>query len=289
VVDGIWRIHVQSRTQWKAVNFKPYNTSLISFDLPKGKWGFGAQIANERAGIGNYNVLQGLVSAAYTVPVSRNKAHVLSFGVQAGVTQKSVEYQLYTFNNQYITSNGGGFDNTLATNESFSSNKVILPVVNAGVMYYYARQQSKLNPFIGLSSFNLLTPKETFFGANNKLPMRHYLHAGVRVNITELFYLVPKVLIMQQGKANEQTFACDAGLFLKNSETYLLAGLIYRTKDASILSLGARKKNYIAKISYDFNTSTLTPTSNGRGGFEVSFTYIKTKDETREKKICPRL
>jgi type IX secretion system PorP/SprF family membrane protein len=289
VVDGVWRIHLQHRTQWKAVNFKPYNNSLISFDMPVGKWGFGAQIMNARAGIGNYNALQGLISVGYTVPVSRNKAHVLSFGVQGGVTQKTVEYLLHTFNNQYITSNGGGFDNSLSNGESFASNKEVVPVVNAGIMYYYARQQSKLNPFIGISSFNLLEPKESFFNANNKLPMRHYLHAGVRINITELFYLLPKVLIMQQGKANEQTLACDAGFFLKNSEMWLLGGLVYRNKDAAILSLGLRKKNYIGKVSYDFNTSSLSPTSNGRGGIEVSFTYIKTKEESREKKICPRL
>lgn len=289
VVDGIWRIHLQHRTQWKAVNFKPYNTSLVSFDMPVKKWGFGAQIMNARAGIGNYNALQGIVSAAYTVPLTKNKAHNLSIGVQGGVMQKTVEYGLYTFNNQYVTSNGGGFDNSLTTGESLVSAKEVVPVVNAGVMYYYAKQQSRLNPFIGFSSFNLLEPKETFFNSNNKLPMRHYLHTGVRINLTELIYILPKVLIMQQKNASEQTFACDAGFYFKRAETYLIGGVVYRNKDAAILAIGAKKRNYVAKISYDFNTSTLTPASTGRGGFEVSFTYIKTKDESRETKICPRL
>lgn len=287
--EGDWRVHLQYRTQWKAVNFKPYNTALLSFDMPYKKWGFGAQIMNARAGIGNYNALQLILSAAYTVPLTANKAHNLSIGVQAGGTQKSVEYQLYTFNNQYVTSQGGGFDNTLNTNESFASNKLIIPAANAGILYYYAKQQSKINPFIGLSSFNLLMPNESFFSANNKLPMRHYLHTGVRVNITELFYLLPKLLIMKQGNANEQTLALDAGYFLKHGETYLLGGIVYRNKDAAILSLGARKENYVAKISYDFNTSSLNPTSSGRGGFEISFTYIKMKEKPKEKKICPRI
>lgn len=289
VIDGSWRIHGQYRTQWKAVNFKPYNTALLSFDAPYKKWGFGGQIMNSRAGIGNFNALQGLVSAAYTIPLTKNKAHNLTFGVQAGGTQKSMEYKLYTFNNQYITTNGGGFDQSLNTNETFASQSIIIPVVNAGAMYYYAKQQSKLNPFVGFSSFNLLTPTETFFGGSNKLPMRHYLHAGVRINITELFYLLPKVLVMRQGSADEQTLALDAGLFFKHSELYLLAGAVYRTKDAAILSLGAKKNNYVAKVSYDFNTSTLTPNTNGKGGFEISFTYIKMKEKAKGKKICPRL
>ena len=289
VVDGTWRIHGQYRTQWKAVNYKPYNTALISFDAPYKKWGFGIQLANSRAGIGNYNALQCLVSAAYTIPLTKNKAHNLSFGVQAGGTQKSMEYQLYTFNNQYITTNGGGFDQSLATNETFASQSIIIPVVNAGAMYYYAKQQSKINPFIGFSSFNLLEPTETFFGSNNKLPMRHYLHAGARLNLTELVYLLPKVLIMKQGKADEQTFALDAGFYFKHAQLYFLSGMVYRTKDAAILMFGAKKNNYIAKISYDFNTSTLNPNTNGRGGFEISFTYVKLKEQAKGKKICPRL
>ena len=32
VFQGDWRVHGQYRTQWKAVNFKPYNSALISFD-----------------------------------------------------------------------------------------------------------------------------------------------------------------------------------------------------------------------------------------------------------------
>ena len=45
VFDGEWRIHTQCRTQWKAVNFKPYTAGLISFDMPYKKWGFGASLS----------------------------------------------------------------------------------------------------------------------------------------------------------------------------------------------------------------------------------------------------
>ena len=194
VVDGEWRVHAHYRNQWSSVNFKPYNTALVSFDMPVGKWGFGGQIINYRAGIGNYNALQGLASAAYTVPITRNKAHVLSIGIQGGATQKRVEYQLHTFNNQYTTTNGGGFDNGLPNGESFNGQAFVIPDLNAGILYYYAKQQSRINPFIGASVFNLLTPKESWYGATNKLPMRFYVHAGTRVNITETIYLIPKVL-----------------------------------------------------------------------------------------------
>ena len=53
VVDANFRVHAQYRNQWRSVAFKPYNTALISLDAPVGKWGFGGQIMNMRAGVGN--------------------------------------------------------------------------------------------------------------------------------------------------------------------------------------------------------------------------------------------
>lgn len=161
---------------------------------------------------------------------------------------------------------------------------MIVPVVNASVLYYFSKQQSKLNPFIGLSAFNLLNPKESFFNQDNRLPIRYYLHVGSRVNITELFYLLPKVLIMQQRKFSEQTYSVEAGYFLKGSETYLLAGLIYRNKDAMIATFGVKKENMIVKLAYDINLSSLSTVSSGKGGFELSFTYMHQKNKPKVEK-----
>lgn len=289
VVEGQWRLHAQYRTQWKAVNFKPYQTALVSFDKPVKNWGFGGQITNYRAGIGNYNVLQGLASIGYTIPLDKKRANIISFGVQGGLSQKSVEHQLHTFDNQYTTTNGGFFDNSLANGESFGGQSFVIPELNVGFLYYYAKQQSKLNPFIGVSAFNLLTPNESWYGVDNKLPMRYYAHAGMRINISETLYLIPKALYQRQNEFNELTVATDIGIFLKKSELYLIGGLIYRANDAAIASIGLKKENYIARVSYDVNLSTLTAASTGRGGFEVSFTYMHQNKDKKTVKICPRL
>jgi type IX secretion system PorP/SprF family membrane protein len=289
VFEGNWRVHAQYRTQWRSVNFKPYNSALVSVDVPKGKWGFGGQVMNFRAGIGNFNVAQGLFSAAYTTPIDKGKGHNISFGLQAGLAQKSVEYQLLTYNNQYTTFNGGGFDQTISADENFSGQSLIVPVTNAGIMYFFSKQEAFLNPFVGVSAFNLIEPQESFFGADNRLPMRFYGHVGTRINITETFYVLPKILIMQQREFQEQTYAVDVGYFLKNAELYLIGGVIYRYGDAGILTLGAKMDNFVAKLGYDFNVSTLSTVSSGRGGFELSLTYIHIKNKPKTAKICPRL
>jgi type IX secretion system PorP/SprF family membrane protein len=290
LVDADWRVHVQYRNQWKAVAFKPYNTGLISFDAPVGKWGFGGQIIEMRAGIGNYNVLQGMASAAYTVSFDKKQFHNLSLGVQAGATQKTIEYKLYTFDNQYTTANGGGFDQSIASGENFANQSQILPQVNAGALYYYSKIQSRLNPFIGFSAFNITQPKETFFNMNNVLPIRYYIHGGIRINVTEQLYFIPKVLVMRQLNSNEQTEALDVGYYLSAQKIYILGGVVYRNLDAAAFSLGARLENIIAKVSYDVNVSSLARASNGRGAFEISITYMsKKKRKAKLTAACPRI
>jgi type IX secretion system PorP/SprF family membrane protein len=289
VVDANIRVHGQYRNQWRSVTFKPYNTALLSLDIPKGKWGFGGQIINMRAGVGNYNALQGLLSVAYAVPLDKNQYHNISFGLQGGVTQKRMEAGLYTYNNQYNSANGGSFDQSLASGESFNRQSFLIPQVNAGFMYFNAKQQSRLNPFLGYSVFNLTNPKESFYSGSSKLPIRHYAHAGLRINVTELFYVLPKVLIMMQKNASEQLYSIDAGYFFKEQEFYLLGGYNYRFKDASVIYIGARKNNYIAKIAYDANTSSLKDASKYRGAFEISFTYLGKKSKSKEVRNCPRL
>jgi len=289
VFQGSWRLHGQYRTQWKAVNFKPYTQGLVSFDMPFKKWGFGIQLANFRAGIGNYNAFQGLLSVAYTTPIDKNKNHNFSFGIQGGIVQKSVEYQLLSFNNQYTTTNGGEFDMTVNPNESIGGQSLITPSLNAGFLYFFAKQESRFNPFVGISAFNLLEPKESFTNFDNRLPMRFYGHIGTRINITEVLYVIPKVLYMQQRKFSEQTYAVDIGYYMKGSDIYLLGGIIYRNKDAMIVSLGARMNAFVVKVGYDVNVSSLASSSTGRGGLELSLTYIHQKKKSVSDKICPRL
>jgi type IX secretion system PorP/SprF family membrane protein len=304
VFEGDWRVHGQYRTQWRSVNFKPYQTGLISYDMSKNKWGFGAQISNFRAGQGNFNAAQGTVSVAYTTPIDKKKYHNLSFGIQGGLTQKSLEYQLLTYNNQYSTTNGGTFDTGLPTGESFEGQSFVIPNVNAGLLYFFARQQARLNPFVGLSAFNLTTPQETFYDADNRLPIRYYGHFGTRINITELFYIIPKVLVMNQGEYWEQTYAADAGYYMKEADMYLTAGLLFRTvgfpksvgaesskisSDAMLITAGAKMENITLRVGYDLNISSLSTVSNGRGGFELSLTYVNQKRKTTNEKICPRI
>lgn len=289
LIDSKIRAHGHFRNQWNAVAYKPFTTALVSVDAPVNKWGFGGQVSNMRAGIGNYNVFQLLGSAAYSIPLDENKYHNLSLGLQAGFTQKRMEYQVFTFDSQWSGQNGGSFDKSLPNNENFGARAQFQEAVNAGILYYYAKQQSRINPFIGFSAFNLTRPRETFFGSDNRLPMRFYAHAGTRLNVNELLYFTPKILLYYQARIQQQTYALDAGYYFKGEKFYALAGYIYRAKDASVAYIGLKKDNYIIKIGYDFNTSSLRNTTKTRGAYEISLTWMGKKEKTEEIKNCPRL
>lgn len=92
-----------------------------------------------------------------------------------------------------------------------------------------------------------------------------------------------------QKNASEQLYSIDLGYFFKEQEFYVLGGLNYRNKDAAVFYVGALKNNYIAKIGYDANTSSLKDASKYRGAFEISLTYMAKKSTKKETRHCPRL
>jgi type IX secretion system PorP/SprF family membrane protein len=289
LMDSKVRFHAQYRNQWNAVAYKPLTTALVSFDVPKGKWGIGGQITNMRAGLGNYNALQILGSLSYCVALDKKKYHNLSFGLQAGVTQKRIEYQVLTFDSQWTTANGGSFNRDQSSGENFGNGVQFQEAVNFGALYFFGKQQSRINPFVGASFFNLTRPREQFVGSDNRLPIRSFYHAGVRLNVSELFYFIPKALFYTQAGQFQQTYAVDAGYFFKGERFFALGGYLYRTGDASVAYLGLKKDNYIIKLSYDFNTSSLRTVSKTRGAYELSFTWLGKKNKNNEVKNCPRL
>jgi hypothetical protein len=94
---------------------------------------------------------------------------------------------------------------------------------------------------------------------------------------------------MKQGTAFEQTYAVDGGYYLKQGNLFIIAGYVFRAKDASVASLGFKKDNYLLKFGYDFNTSSLKTASKSRGAMEIAFTYLVGKEKITKVKHCPRL
>ncbi len=286
--DGKYRAHLHYRTQWSTVSTKPFTTTGVAFDMPIKKIGVGLQIMNYRAGAGSYNSLSAVLSFSYDL-ASKTNMHHLAVGAQAGMVQKSMSGDKFLFGNQYDAANGGGFNSGIPSGETFKNTNFVIPSVNAGLLYYYAKSNARLNPFLGFSAFNLTQPEEAFFENGSKLPIRFYVHGGIKINVNEKIQLLPKVLFMKQLDNRELTVSCMLNYYLKGANTYFIVGPTYRYKDAAILDVGIKKGAYAARISYDINTSPLKTVSYYRGGFEASLTYTMGKHKANPSVNCPRL
>jgi len=287
--DGTYRVHAQYRTQWGSVSSKPFNSAAISFDMPYKNFAFGAQILNNRAGAGNYNALGIAINGAYNFAISKNGFHKISLGVQGGIIQKSVDFNNLYFENQYTIAGGGTFDQSLPTGETFGANSFMVPDVNVGILYYFGKDQSRFNPFIGYSLFHITQPTETFYNVDNKLPMRQVVHGGVKINVSERVQLLPKGLFMQQQNDQELIYGLIIHYQLKKAGAILIFGPSFRSNDAFIIEGGLKLGNYEGRISYDYNTSSLSNYSDGKGGFEISLTYIPKIFNPTPIKNCPRI
>ena len=287
---GDMRLHGHYRNQWTAIANKPFTTYLLAVDFNKGKWAFGGQIANRRAGLSNFNHISALPSLAYHHLVGAKKIHKMSYGLQVGAFQKSINPDNLTFQQQYIQDNGGQFDPGLPSGENFASNSTFNLDVNVGVVYTYANRSSRINPFAGLVAYHINLPKESFLDAGNKLPIRLQFHAGSRIAINQNISVTPKVFVQYQDKVDEVTFGFLGHYYLKNPNFFLLAGGTYRSeRDAAIVELGAKYGSFTGRISYDINISNLKSISNGRGATELSLTYVFSKPKTYPLEKCPKI
>ena len=293
--NGLYRVHGHYRNQWASV-VTPFSTTAFSYDTQLPKFNIGAIILNDQGGVGNFNVLNFVISGAYDYTIDKNKkkAHHIAGGLQVGIIHKSVGSLI--FPSQFTSRNSQPFDPNLPTNVIFTNPNIILPELNLGFMYYLADDKSMVNPFIGFSVFHVTSPNETFFDADNKLPRRFVTHLGTKINLTKDIQLTPKIFIMNEGNANERTISLMVAYYLKDADAWIFAAPTYRsfkfnefsTNDAIIAAVGLKYGKFTYGFSYDINISSLSSISNGKGGFELSITYV-AKKITFPKPACPRL
>lgn len=288
---GDYRIHGHFRTQWSALVTRPFTTGLLAFDMPlkNRKFAIGAQLANFNAGAGQYNCFSFMASGSYTITLDQSKNHFLRTGLSIGFFQKSVSYESLYFESQYVQEDGGYFDSGLSNNENNGNSSFLQHDANVGLMYYYGKQGVRVNPFAGLTVFHVSRPRETFYDQQNYLPLRYMAHAGANIKLTKKVSILPKVIYMHQRNANEIMGSLMGHFYFEKQDFYLIGGFTYRSKDASIVEAGIKWNGFTFRASYDINSSSLTPVTSGRGGTELSLTYIFSKNNPIPVPSCPRL
>jgi type IX secretion system PorP/SprF family membrane protein len=290
---GDYRLTAIYRNQWNSIS-EPFTTFAGAID---GKAPFkevtelslGISFLNDQAGAGNLNITQGLIHAAYHFALNRDSNLFVHSGVQLGFHSRQLDFNRFTFDEQYRNSL---FSPSNSISETFGENSFTELLLNGGISFSY--QQDLRNQYeLGLGIFNLNQPNQSFLSETIPLDNRTTLYLRAQQQLNEKLNLEPSLLYSTQSEFQEIVIGSNLRYYLDHNITHgtnVAAGIWLRLEDALIPYVDVNYKQYQIGVSYDINISDLEVASNQKGGIEISLRYIFSnyKPTLRRFKQCPR-
>lgn len=279
------------RDQWRTLPV-PYSTTTASYDrllkkFQKG-WllGGGISFLYDRAGDGHLSIFNPNLTMNIGKYFNKEK-QLLTLGITAGITVKSLDYLGLQFDNQY---NGSSFDPNLPSGEAFSNNNVTYPNFTLG-LNFRTKIKEKSTLDIGATTSNLHQPNQNFlYYTTSKLPSRHTAYAKAKVAIKDNWNVQPGVFFQNQKKANQLLINAIAEVRFKEKKDFGLGfGAGYRAigNDAAIAYLSFLYKTLRIGAAYDFNVSGLRRATKAQGAFELALNYEFGDIKTKQCPKCP--
>ncbi len=290
------RICMTYRNQWPGIN-TTYQSYLLSYDhyLQDQHLGVGLQFATDRAGTGGLKTT--LINPSFAFETKINKNIGVRFGIQPGITIKSIQFDKLLFGDQ-IARGGSSNPSSVATVESPTQNKTFVDI-GAGTLIYTS------NLWLGTSFYHINKPNESLVGGNSSiLPVRYSVHGGAKVALnkdekdSDLRKYVSLVMNYSgQGKFDQ----FDVGIYY--TQTIFNAGFWYRglpglkayqpgysNNDAIAFLIGLQAKRANIGYSYDITVSQLA--NNTKGAHEITLSFqlcsVKQKPTKRLTVSCPK-
>jgi type IX secretion system PorP/SprF family membrane protein len=290
IFTGDIRVQGVYRDQWNSVT-NAYRTGSLNaeYKMPIGKGDdfitTGIEILYDKAGTIGWMSTHILPALNYHKALSSDKNQYLSMGFMGGFVQRRFDRSKMTTNTQY---NGGGDGETL-TNTQYT-------YLDGSVgMSYNSNLSSnpENNYFLGAAYHHFNRPNNSFYrNANIELFPKWVLSAGLKFGLTDYSYLTIQADHSKQGEFKETVAGALFGLKLgedPDAPAYTIhAGGFLRWNDALIPVIKLDYTPFSVAVSYDVNISKLKPSSYGRGGFELSVSYIGFVSRSRDAWLCPR-
>jgi type IX secretion system PorP/SprF family membrane protein len=201
----------------------------------------------------------------------------LSLGFMGGLVEKSIDLTKITTNSQY---NGTAYDPALPNGETLLTPDVHYLDGSLGLSFNTSFGKDQANTmFVGAAYHHLNRPKNSFYkNPTIELDPKYVFSTGVKLNVNEAAYFTLQADHSIQGSAMETIggalYSYKLGYDPVNSPYTLSVGGFLRWKDALIPVLKIEMNSLAVSISYDVNVSELKTASQGRGGFELSISYI---------------
>ncbi len=302
------RLTANYRNQWSSVaTFEnSFNTYSAAYDqrIPVGRYdyfGVGLTLWGDVAGTANFTTNTAKISGSYAKRMGgyRNESHYLVLGAEAGVAQRSIDFNRLRWGTQH--GGEGNFDPTLPSQEdqNFARDNFIFADLAAGLMWFSVLDENN-SFFIGGAYHHLNRANISFSGQEEEsLFTKITIHAGGEFSGGgSRIAIVPNIVTFFQGPSWQVVPGTALRFRLGNSRRYYQAFQIgawarithrlddQTHMDALILTTRFEYEDFGIGFSYDLNTSSLNEASNFNGAFEFSVIYRICGPEKRNV-YCP--
>jgi type IX secretion system PorP/SprF family membrane protein len=293
IFTGDVRMQLVYRDQWNSLT-NAYKTGSLNgeYKMPVGKaddyMTVGLQILYDRAGTIGWTSTHILPALNYHKSLSADQNRYLSLGFMGGLVQRRFDPSKMTTNSQY---DGAGLGENIANAQHSYLDGSVGMSYNSNL-----NNNPDNNFFIGAAYHHFNRPNNSFYrDPNIELHPKWVFSGGIRFGVSDYAYLTLQADHSRQGGFSETVAGGMYGLKLgsdpANPDYVIHAGAFLRWNDALIPVIKIDRAPLSFAFSYDANVSKLKPSSYGRGGFELSLSYIgflRQDKHTLNSILCPR-
>jgi type IX secretion system PorP/SprF family membrane protein len=279
--SGCNRLSLAYRIQYYGLpgGFVTFN---LAYDQPVKKihGGVGLMYTNDKAAEGI--LTSNAVNLSYAFEAKLGKKLCLRLGAQAGVFQRTLQWDRLRWGSDIITQLG------YATPTNYTSIDKSVTGVNfgAGALIY----SNKF--YAGFACHNITEPSQSFFGGTGEgtyLPRRYTVHGGFLIPLDKRedpkWTISPNILLMAQAKFNQ----ANIGFYIYHGA--FVAGFWFRqttpNADAVIGSIGFRKGRVKIGFSNDVTISSLKSAGRTAQELTLAFQLNRKKSPCTPEPKCP--
>jgi len=194
--------------------------------------------------------------------------------------QKTLAVNTLFFDDQYIL---GSYNASNPTNAVIGNDKVSFFDLNAGLMWYFNEDDSKLNGYFGFSGYHLNSINETYLNGEGNLPKLYSVQTGVKIKGKDAkLDFTPNLRYFNQ--ANSQTLAIGTYIdYHINEKANLKLGTWYKTNNAYSAMLGFNISKFSLAYSYDIINQSMSNYMTGLNAHEITLAFkIKSRQKKKE-------
>lgn len=310
-IDAKYRMGLIYRDQWRNVLDNPATTIAGALDLRfpivwrgaklRDAAGVGLMFFNDKNPGTDFTTTQIALSGAYHKSLNKVSNQFLSLGVQIALSQRNVNYENLTFEDQFNGTTGF----TVGTAESLPPNNFSYADYAVGLNYSYA-PVNKTGFFAGFAIHHFLEPQMSFYfdevnpeeSPSNTLFTKYSGQLNVQIPLGKKFELSPRTFFAKQGPHLELNAGTNFRILISDlNNTALHIGSWVRTvgneddsfgMDAVIIMFGFEVGDFLVGASYDASVNDLRVTSTGLSRSALEFSLVYLGEYENEEIQCPK-